>query len=64
MKICGCKEKCFEKGELWGHLSGVLCKYLSEKENNETVKSFCSKFNEFVNTYSSEFEYKEIKGLK
>lgn len=32
MKICGCKEKCFEKGELWGHFSGILCKHLSEKK--------------------------------
>lgn len=64
MKICGCKEKCFEKGELWGHFSGVLCKNLSEKEKNKTVESFCLKFDEFVKTYSSELEYKKIKGLK
>ena len=64
MKICGFKEKCFEKGELWGHFSGILCKNLSEKKNNKTVESFCLKFNEFVKTYSSELEYKKIKGLK
>jgi len=66
MKICGCQEKCFEKGELWGHFSGILCKNLSEKEKekNKTVESFCLKFNEFVKMYSSELEYKKIKGLK
>ena len=64
MKICGCKEKCFEKGECWGHFSGILCKNLSEKENNKTVECFCLKFDEFVKTYSNELEYKRIKGLK
>ena len=40
MKICGCKEKCFEKGELWGHFSGILCKHLSEKRVIKQLKVF------------------------
>ena len=64
MRNCGCKEKCFEKGELWGHFSVVLCKNLSEKEKDGIVKSFCLKSNEFVNSYSTELEYKKIMESK
>ena len=61
MKICGCKEKCFEKGECWGHFSGVMCKYLSEKKQKDKHSSFCMKYKEFVTTYFTNKEYKEIK---
>lgn len=62
MKICGCKEECFEKGELWGHLSGIMCKNLSEKEQCGYPKSFCMKFKKFVECYFDEQHYKKIKG--
>lgn len=51
LKKCGCKEKCFKKGEMWGHLEGVMCECLSEKCIQNTPKSFCLKYNEFVETY-------------
>lgn len=61
MKICGCKESCFERGDLWGHLSGVLCKYLTEEDVTWGTRSFCSKFKRFVNSYSTKEEYKNVK---
>ena len=62
MKICGWKEQCFERGECWGHLEGILCQYLSEKEDgyNNGLISFCKKFNEFVSIYDTEIQRERL----
>lgn len=57
--LCGPNEVCFEKGECWGHLEGVMCKYLSEGENGFV----CKKINIFIkqhNVYTTHKEYKRI----
>ena len=63
MKFCGCKETCFENGDApWGHLGGVMCLHLGEENYfNGEIKGFCSKTDEFVETYSTEEEYKNLK---
>ena len=61
MKMCGCKESCFERGDLWRHLSGVLYKYLTEEDVAWSTRSFCSKFKRFANIYTNSEEYKKCK---
>jgi hypothetical protein len=55
MKLCGCKETCFETGDMWGHLSGVMCKYLGESTNS----SICVKDDTMVDTYFNRNEYQK-----
>ena len=51
MKLCGFKESCFVNGEkVWGHCGGVLCLYLSERNENIGV---CEITNEDVNVYTT-----------
>lgn len=57
MKLCGCKEKCFEKGDMWGHLSGIMCSNLSEIVTNG---SYCIKFHCEVNAYFNKQEYQKL----
>jgi len=60
MKLCGCKELCFKEGTVWGHLDGVMCKYLGEKEIGDgKTKSKCFLTNELVILYTTDKEYKE-----
>jgi len=57
MKHCGCKEKCFEKGECWGHLEGVLCKHLQEKDlPGRKCASICGKDSQLVAVYTTKRE--------
>lgn len=58
MKMCGCKEPCFENGECWGHLQGVMCKYLG----TETKENVCSKTMEDVTAYLTKDEHDKLKG--
>ena len=62
MKLCGCKETCFERGECWGHLGGVLCKHLTEKEDGtgNGLITFCKKFNTPVETYDTKAQYDQL----
>ena len=55
MKLCGCEETCFERGERWGHLEGVICKHLSEKEDGagNGLITFCEKFDTPVEAYDT-----------
>jgi hypothetical protein len=57
VKLCGCKENCFEVGACWGHLDGVLCKNLGEKEIDNEIKTICFTTKEKVNLYTTEEEY-------
>ena len=62
VRLCGCKEPCFEKGEQWGHLQGVMCKHQSEVDNdtgNGTV-CYCLKFKERVEHYSNSYEHEHL----
>jgi len=61
MKLCGCKEKCFESGEQWGHLQGVLCKHLYERDvgRNKSI-SKCDVDNSVVIPYSTNEEYLQL----
>jgi hypothetical protein len=60
MKLCGRNEECFENGECWGHLEGVMCKHLSEKEIGGEIKSICFKSKEETKVYTTDREYKDI----
>lgn len=55
MKLCGCEETCFERGECWGHLGGVMCKHLTEKEDGagNGLITFCEKFDTPVEAYDT-----------
>jgi hypothetical protein len=53
MKLCGCKESCFVRGECWGHYEGILCKNLGER--------ICLIDNSEVLVYITDKEYKNIK---
>jgi hypothetical protein len=58
--LCGPNENCFEKGEHWGHLKGVMCKFLADK-GKPTTQFFCTKrqaYVKFDNMYST---YKKHK---
>ncbi len=57
MKLCGCKEPCFEIGEMSGHL-GLMCKHLTEKEDGagNGLITFCKKFNTPVETYKEQYD--------
>jgi hypothetical protein len=61
-KLCGCKEPCFEVGEQWGHLEGVLCKHSSEKPLNGEQVGTCGKTGEVVRYYGSESKIRELEG--
>ena len=63
MKLCGCKETCFERGECWGHLAGVMCKHQSEIDNetgNGTV-CYCLKYKVKTSHYSNSYRYNQLK---
>ena len=62
MRLCGYKESCFEKGEQWGHLEGVLCKHLSEKEDGvgNGLISYCRKLNTPVEPYDTNAQYEQV----
>ena len=62
MKLCGCKEPCFERGECWGHLEGVLCEHLIEKEDGagNGFIDYCKKINEPVYRYENNVQYEMI----
>lgn len=62
-RICGYKEPCFEKGEQWGHLEGVMCKHQSEVDNdtgNGTV-GYCLKFKVKTAHYDNSYRYNQLK---
>lgn len=62
VRLCGYKEQCFERGECWGHLAGVMCKHQSEVDNdtgNGTV-GYCLKFKERVEHYSNSYAHEQI----
>ncbi|MCK9279238.1 MAG: hypothetical protein M0P71_01230 [Melioribacteraceae bacterium] len=56
MKKCGCKEKCFKRGEQWGHLEGVMCKHLGEDSSG----GVCLKDLSRINVYINKLEYEKI----
>lgn len=58
MKLCGCLEECFERGDkVWGHMGGVMCLYMSETVD---ATSICHEDEEVVKPYFTEKEYQEI----
>lgn len=64
MKLCGCKEKCFENGKCWGHFEGIMCENLGETEINGEHKSICSTTNEEVLVYTTDMDYKKVSVIK
>lgn len=62
MKLCGCKETCFEIGEQHGHLGCVMCKHLTEKEDGagNGLIAFCKKCNTPVETYDTKDHYDQL----
>lgn len=62
VRLCGCKEPCFEKGEQWGCLADVMCKHQSEVDNdtgNGTV-GYCLKFKERIEHYSNSYAHEQL----
>lgn len=57
MKLCGCKEPCFVKGEVWGHLEGIICAHQTETETDR----ICDKTKEVVTTYYTLAVYNTLK---
>jgi len=67
MKLCGCKEKCFVRGELWGHFSGTMCEHLGERDTNKPelitednpygIESYCCLDGELINPYFTQEGY-------
>ena len=63
LKLCGCKESCFENGDdIWGHLGGIMCKHLSERNQDCTniIVDCCIKDNIEVQSYFTQNEYNTI----
>ena len=57
--LCGPKEECFENGECWGHLEGVMCKFL-EGGGEHDIHFFCNKkqmYIEHSNIYATRKKY-------
>jgi len=64
-KLCGCKEKCFINGQQWGHLEGVMCKYLSEiKDKSGEFYDICHVDKSKVTTYTTETQYNTLTTTK
>ena len=65
MKLCGCKEPCFDNSKDSYGSMGTLCDFLSEKKTENGNVGICTKFdNEEVKVYTTEKEYiKEIKNI-
>lgn len=66
VRLCGYKEPCFERGECWGHLAGVMCKHQSEIENetgNGTV-CYCLKYKVRTAHYDNSYRYNQLKKEK
>ena len=66
VRLCGYKEPCFERGECWGHLAGVMCKHQSEIENesgNGTV-CYCLKYKVRTVHYDNSYRYNQLKKEK
>ncbi len=58
MKLCGCLEECFERGDqAWGHLGGIMCLHLSESVDNTSI---CGEDEEVVEPYFNEKDYQEV----
>lgn len=57
MKLCGCKETCFERGEQLGHFEGVMCANLYEEDG----KNHCTKDESEVRLYTTQKEHEELK---
>lgn len=59
IRLCGCKEPCFEIGEKRGYLECVMCKHLTEKEDGagNGLITFCKKFSTPVETYDTKGQY-------
>lgn len=61
--LCGLNENCFENGKCWGHLEGVMCKFLGGGGKYDT-HFFCNKIQKYIkvkNVYSTHKEYNKCK---
>ena len=64
MKLCGCKEKCFEQGDKWGDLKCALCKHLETRnikfKGHVAIIGHCTKDCVDVDVYTPSTE-RDIK---
>lgn len=44
LKLCNDRQLCFHTGDTWGHMSTIMCMYLSENDHG----SYCKRDDAYV----------------